>query len=156
MKIAELKNKLAEVDSLLFELPGGEIVPLHFHITEVGMSTRNYIDCGGTVRTEMRATLQLWEANDFEHRLSPAKLSGIITQSESLFPISSLEIEVEYQQQTISTFGLDFANGRFRLLNLQTDCLAKDKCGIPPEKLKVSMADMKPKQVTCTPGGGCC
>lgn len=156
MTIAELKNKLKGIDSLVFELPGGEIVPLHFHITEVGMATRNFIDCGGIVRTEMKATLQLWEANDFEHRLSPSKLTGIIAQSEAIFPISTLEVEVEYQRETINTFGLDFADGRFRLFNLQTDCLAKDKCGIPPEKLKVKLADLTSERPVCTPGGGCC
>jgi hypothetical protein len=156
MTIAELKNKLKDMDALVLELPSGEIVPLHFHITEVGMATRNFIDCGGTMRTEMKATLQVWEANDFEHRLSPAKLSGIISQSESIFPISTLEVEVEYQRETINTFGLDFDNGRFRLLNLQTDCLAKDKCGVPPGKQKVKLSNLTSERSVCTPGGGCC
>ena len=32
-------------------LPEGEFVPTHFHITEVGRVRKDFIDCGGTVRS---------------------------------------------------------------------------------------------------------
>jgi hypothetical protein len=34
---------------------------------------KNFIDCGGKVRNETVVNFQLWNANDFEHRLKPKK-----------------------------------------------------------------------------------
>ena len=52
MKLSTFKKTLSELDTLKFQLPDGHFVPAHFHITEVGNLTRNYIDCGGIVRWE--------------------------------------------------------------------------------------------------------
>ena len=155
MKLSDFKSKLDSVKSLDFELPNGTLIPNHFHITEVGEITKNFIDCGGTVRVEKVVNFQLWEANDFDHRLAPEKLAGIIALSEKVLGIGDLEIEVEYQTETISKYGVDFANGNFILTSLHTNCLAQDKCGIPSEKLKVNLVDLSNSNA-CTPGGGCC
>jgi hypothetical protein len=37
-----------------------------------------------------------------------------------------------------------------------TDCLAKDKCGIPPSKPKVRLSTLGAEEAACTPGSGCC
>ena len=50
MKLSELKNKLSTVSNLTFVQPNGVFVPRHFHITEIGLVTKHFIDCGGTVR----------------------------------------------------------------------------------------------------------
>ena len=138
-----------------FILPNGTKVPNHFHITEVGEISKHFIDCGGTERFEKVVNFQLWEANDFDHRLAPQKLTDIIQLSEKVLGIGDLEIEVEYQTETISKYGLEFENGNFLLVSKHTNCLASDKCGIPAEKLKVNLIDLS-KENTCTPGGGCC
>jgi hypothetical protein len=62
------------------------------------------------------------------------------------------EIEVEYQGLTIGKYGLEFDGKSFALTNTMTDCLAKDQCGIPSEKLKIRIGQNQ----ACTPGGGCC
>lgn len=154
MKLSEIKNKLNKLDKIAFQLPNGEIVPNHFHVTEVGKITKHFIDCGGTVRNEEVVNFQLWNANDYDHRLHPEKLLSIIELSERVLGIEDLDIEVEYQGNTIEKFGLDFDGKNFLLTNKQTDCLAKDKCGIPDEKPKVKLSDLKNK--SCTPGSGCC
>lgn len=59
MQLSVLKQTLDKLDKLKFQLPNGEFVPAHFHITEVGNVTRNYIDCGGTLRHENKINLQL-------------------------------------------------------------------------------------------------
>jgi hypothetical protein len=69
--------------------------------------------------------------------------------------MQDLEVEVEYQGDTIGKFDIDFDGTNFLLLNKTTDCLAKDKCGIPAEKLKVKIADLVLEN-SCKPGGGCC
>src|SRR5688500_13087844 len=101
MKLSEVKNALQTAETVTFQLPDGSFVPEHFHVTEVGMITKHFIDCGGTIRTEKKANFQLWDANDFEHRLKPQKLQNIIALSEKALGLEDLEIEVEFQQETI-------------------------------------------------------
>ena len=155
MKLSEIKNYLSTAKAVNFELQNGAVVPEHFHVTEVGVVTKHFIDCGGTERTEKVANFQLWDANDFEHRLKPTKLLNIISLSEQKLGMEDLEIEVEYQAETIGKYGLEFANNVFILTNTNTACLAMDKCGIPQEKTKINLSNLQPKAV-CTPGGGCC
>jgi hypothetical protein len=161
MKISEVKNVLQQVTELTFTLPNGTKVPSHFHVTEVGVITKHFIDCGGTVRNEQVVNFQLWEANDFDHRLAPKKLADIIDLSERVLRLPDAEVEVEYQADTIGKYGLYFnaLSGNFELTSKTTNCLAQDKCGIPPEKLKRNLADLTVVAAAdncCTPGGGCC
>lgn len=156
MKLSEIKHLLAEAEAVNFKLPDGTFVPENFHVTEVGMVTKNFIDCGGVVRREEVANFQLWDANDFEHRLKPKKLLDIIALSERVLGIGDLEIEVEYQSATIGKYDLNFDGNDFILVAKQTACLAQDACGIPA-KPKVSLQTLGSQDGTaCTPGGGCC
>lgn len=155
MKLSEVKNKLNQLEKIAFQLPNGELVPNHFHVTEVGKITKHFIDCGGTVRNEEVVNFQLWNANDYDHRLHPDKLLKIIQLSEKVLDIEDLNIEIEYQGQTIQKFGLDFDGKNFLLTTKQTDCLAKDNCGIPEDAQKVKLSDLN-NETACIPGGGCC
>lgn len=155
MKLSEVKLKLEKLETIAFQLPNGELVPSHFHVTEVGKITKHFIDCGGTVRTEEVVNFQLWNANDYDHRLHPEKLLSIIHLSEKILNIEDLEIEVEYQGTTIEKYSLDFDGTNFLLTSKQTDCLAKDKCGIPVEKQKIKLVNLS-SDSACKPGGGCC
>lgn len=152
MKLSQVKKHLTTVQGVNFELPDGTLVPEHFHVTEVGVVTKHFIDCGGNVRTEKKANFQLWDANDFEHRLKPQKLTNIISLSERILGMVDLEVEVEYQGDTIGKYDLDFNGENFVLTAKQTACLAQDKCGIPADKLKPAQQAV----TSCTPGGGCC
>jgi len=157
MKLSELKTKLTTLDAVNFILPNGKAVPSHFHVTEVGQINKHFIDCGGTVRNEKTVNFQLWEANDFDHRLAPQKLKDIIALSEKVLGIEDAEIEVEYQSETIGKYALDFNGKDFLLVSKSTNCLASDKCGIPQKKLKMSLADLQnQKPSCCSPGTGCC
>jgi len=159
MKLSEFKKLIKTVDSLQFELPDGTLVPSHYHVTEVGSIHKKFIDCGGTMREENAVNFQLWFSDDYDHSLKPQKLLNIITLSEEKLGIGDGEIEVEYQSDTIGKYGLGFANNRFQLLSKQTDCLAKDNCGVPvtTEKPKMTLAQaIASSESCCTPGGGCC
>jgi Family of unknown function (DUF6428) len=155
MKLSEVKKILSQVNEIGFILPTGEIVPKNFHVTEVGKISKHFIDCGGTVRTEEVANFQLWNADDYDHRLHPEKLLDIIQLSEKVLGLGDLEIEVEYQSETIGRFGLDFDGINFLLTNKHTDCLAPDKCGVSAEKPKIKMSDIQ-SGPSCAPGSGCC
>ncbi len=157
MKLIEIKEHLKNLELIQFELPNGELVPRHFHVTEVGIVTKHYIDCGGTLRKEEVINFQLWNANDYDHRLHPEKLLNIIELSEKTLKIDdSLPIEVEYQGQSIEKYGLEFNGQGFVLTTKYTDCLAKDACGIPAEKSKTKLSELGGEVETCTPGSGCC
>lgn len=157
MKLSQFKNQLANLEQLDFVLQNGQKVPSHFHITEVGMTTKQFTDCGNTFRISKTATFQLWTSVDFYHRLEPKKVLAIISSTENMFAGEDLDIEIEYQQETIGKFGLDFTDNQFVLTNTKTDCLAKDNCGIPVDKIKVKLNELQEKVVSCcTPESGCC
>ena len=157
MKLSDFKKELSVLDTLTFVQPNGKIVPLHFHITEAGLTTKHFIDCGGTVREEKVVNFQLWEANDFDHRLSAKKLAGIIELSEKTLNLGDFDVEVEYQTETIGRYGLTFDGKNFILVAKKTDCLAKENCGVPVEKQKVILSDLqKVESSICTPNSGCC
>ncbi|MBF4487096.1 DUF6428 family protein [Flavobacterium sp. CSZ] len=157
MKLSEIKKILTAVEAVNFQLPDGKFVPEYFHVTEVGLITKNFIDCGGVVRKETVVNFQLWDANDYQHRLKPQKLIHIIELSEKVLGIEDFEIEVEYQNTTIGKYDLDFNGKDFLLLNKTTACLAQDQCGIPPEKPKLKLTQLGTDEGnSCTPGGSCC
>lgn len=154
MKLNEFKVALATKSKLTFQLPNGETVPSHFHVTEVGKIQKTFIDCGGTKRVEERINFQLWTADDVDHSLHPDKLMKIVELAEKELDLSNEEIEVEYQSSTIGKYGLEDGGEFFQLVATLTDCLAKDKCGIPEEKIRVNIADLNAN--SCAPGSGCC
>ncbi|MFK8054905.1 MAG: DUF6428 family protein [Saprospiraceae bacterium] len=154
MKLSELKTYLSNGGNTNFNLPNGERVPAHFHVTEVGESTRNFMDCGGTLRITKAATLQLWTSVDVDHRLEGSKLTNIIELSQEKLGMGDLEVEVEYQgEETISRYGLALGEDGLALTGIKTACLAEDACGIPEAKQLLTVVS---NGGGCTPGGGCC
>lgn len=154
MTLSEIKEILPTLENVEFQLEDGTFVPENFHVTEVGQITKNFIDCGGTIRNEKVVNFQLWNADDYEHRLKPNKLLHIIELSEKQLGIENGEIEVEYQSGTIGKYDLDFNGKTFVLKNKLTACLAMDACGIPDQKPKVKLSEIQSS--CCTPNSGCC
>jgi hypothetical protein len=157
MKLSDFKKYLGNIQSLRFLQQNGELVPLHFHITEVGLITKHFLDCGGDVHTEKLANVQIWVADDLDHRLEPKGLLKIIDLSNKVLGNEDLEVEVEYQTQTIGKYSIEMQGNNFVLIAKQTDCLAKIKCNIPQAKQKLQLGELvTANEGCCTPGGGCC
>lgn len=156
MKLSDVKQILPTLENVEFQLEDGTFVPEHFHVTEVGMVTKNFIDCGGTIRSEKVVNFQLWNADDFEHRLKPAKLLAIIKLSEEKLGIGDFEIEIEYQSSTIGKYDLHFNQKTFVLKSKTTACLAQEACGIPSEKQKLNLSGLGTNDTGCAPNSGCC
>ncbi|TVR34783.1 MAG: hypothetical protein EA390_02515 [Balneolaceae bacterium] len=157
MKLSEFKTYLSGVSKLNFLLPDGQPVPSHFHITEAGLVTKHFIDCGKTIHLKKTAMFQLWTAQDVWHRLKPETLIEIINKSDKVFRGEDPDVEIEYQMETIGKFGLTFKNGDFILTTTHTDCLAKEKCEIIPEMANHSdVADSEVGFTVCEPSSGCC
>ena len=153
MKLSEIKQILPALSNVAFTLPDGSFVPSHFHVTEIGLVTKNFIDCGGKLRNETTVNFQLWNANDLEHNLKPTKLLKIIELSEQVLALTDDEIEVEYQTQTIGKYSLGFDGTNFNLIPKNTACLAMESCGTTSEPSLVVSSDI---ETCCAPGGGCC
>lgn len=157
MTLTEIKEILPTLSNVAFQLEDGTFVPEHFHVTEVGQITKHFIDCGGVIRKEKVVNFQLWNADDYEHRLKPGKLLHIINLSEEKLGMVDGEIEVEYQSTTIGKYDLAFNGSNFVLKNKTTACLAEDACGIPGAKTKVTLSQLPISNgSSCTPGSGCC
>lgn len=151
MKLSDVKKNLQGLQAVNFKLPDGTSVPEHFHVTEVGLVTKHFIDCGGVERKETVVNFQLWEAGDYDHRLAPQKFLKILDVSKKILgEAEDFNIEVEYQQSTIGKFDLEFDGKNFILKSKQTACLAQDACGIPPEKMPIKAIS------SCSPKSGCC
>lgn len=154
MKLKEFKERLMigmvnPTQPLLFKLEDGTIVPPYFHITEMGLKMKHFVDCGGTVRTEQWINFQIWTADDFDHRLTQQKLVELIIKNEGLFKQPELEVEIEYQTNTIGSYSLKIdptSATTYILTSKKTNCLAPDKCGVT-----------KPNQPTTSQcGPSCC
>jgi len=137
MTIAELKTALASAGESLvtLELHDGGGVPAHYHVTEVGFAVKEFIDCGGTVRKEGRCVLQIWVADDVDHRVTAEKFAKILEHGAPGLPTDALEVEIEYEYPVMARFPLVEAQVTAEGLRLKsglkhTDCLAKDVCGI--------------------------
>ncbi|MGC4004601.1 MAG: DUF6428 family protein [Pirellulales bacterium] len=146
MNIAELRALLDAhpTAGIRFQLPSGEMIPLHFHVTEVGRVDKRFIDCGGTRRAASSCLLQLWTADDTDHRLSAGKLARIMGLAEPILESPDLPVEAEYGPDVAAQYMvLDaiaaFGTLTFTLQGKHTDCLARENCG-----------------VDCAPQGGCC
>jgi hypothetical protein len=121
--------------SLQLMLPDRSFVPAHFHVTEVGRVQKDFVDCGGTVRSSADCVLQVWVANDVSHRLDSAKLSQIIDKGAKLFETTAIPLEIEYDNGLISQYPVQAVEASSAGITLHlgtkhTACLAPDRCGV--------------------------
>ena len=128
---------IAKDSGVRFQLPSGEMIPDHFHVTEVGRVDKNFIDCGGTRRHASSCLLQTWTANDTDHRLDAGKLARILKLAGPILGPFDLPVEVEYgadvaAQYSVSDVRVAPDTVTFVLVGKQTDCLAKEQCGCQP------------------------
>ncbi len=154
MDFQTLRRTLDEskVEGLTFAIGRDRTLEPHFHVTEVGRVVKDFVDCGGVRRSVQTCVLQTLVAGDIDHRLTPNKLSKILSLSNNLDIDERSRVEVEVQGQTIETYTLDGADARGNSLVLHltakhTACLDMQKCGIPA----MPVLD----QTACGPTGCC-
>ncbi|MCB1228752.1 MAG: hypothetical protein KDN19_00705 [Verrucomicrobiae bacterium] len=151
---------------LAMQLPEGDFVPAHFHVTEIGRVQKDFIDCGGTVRSATHCQFQLLVASDVDHRLKAGKLAKILEMSQPLLNGEELPLVVEHEDGRTIAFpviAIESSPERieFQLALPHPACLAADKCGLAFEESGVGDLVFRPAPATaasscCTPGGGCC
>ena len=137
MKVAALRAILSAHPGtkMHWMLPDKSFVPDHYHITEVGRLQKDFIDCGGTIRSLSSCLLQIWVADDKHHRLQTTTLAKIMEVAGTVLKSDDLPVEVEYEEGTISQYpvsGVEVtpAGLLFYLGTKHTACLAPEKCGV--------------------------
>lgn len=159
--LVDLKLQLALAPFPTLTLPNAAQVAQHFHLTEIGLEQKDFIDCGGTKRTTYKAVLQLLVANDIDHRLSSEKLLFILEKGcKTLTGLAEAEVEIELTgSQTIERYGVAkiLPGLQLQLSGLATACLAPDTCNIDPKEAAASLpATSHSTTPDCTPNSGCC
>ena len=162
MKTNEFLSLLQEhtTKSLLFEYKKGSIVGANYHITEVKNVTIDAVDCGAKTDFWKETIIQLWESpTELDKRdfMSADKALAILNRVDSIKPMErDVEVKFEYSntnfhtaQLFVNTFEVNSDQLIIKLGVEQTDCKAKDECGVP-----VAIGQIE--ESTCTPGGGCC
>jgi hypothetical protein len=162
MKLHELKTILAQNSAALvrFQLPNGDFVPAHAHVTEVARIDKRFIDCGGTLRTDTLCRLQTWFADDVDHRLTADKLAKIFTLAENVLLTEDLDVDVEHELGYITQFPLgsvEVVNGEvvLHLTKRHTVCLAMEKC-LPPAAPLSEFNPLKFNFTKTPPESKCC
>eukprot|EP01036_Dinobryon_divergens_P051657 gene51657-69127_t len=89
--VNELPLAQPTVSQHLKELKAAGLIKGSIEGNKVGLITKRFIDCGNTVRNETVVSMQLWDANDYDHRLAPEKLLKIIASSERILGIEDHE-----------------------------------------------------------------
>jgi len=156
--------------NLRITLPNGEAVAPHFHITEVGHATKNFMDCGGTRRKTESCLLQTWVYSDVDHRLDTGKLANILRIAGDVLPSLDLPVEIEHEAGVVSQYPVVSGSSDGQSLTLTTGmkhtaCLAMDLCCAPAAAAAPASPDAatattdKPRikaGASCSPASGCC
>lgn len=144
MRVTELVKVLkAHSDcAIRFQLPTGERVPAHAHVTEVARVDKKFIDCGGTFREESLCRLQTWIADDYHHRLSAEKLAAIVEKATPILGEDDLEVDIEHDlgfvtQLPLLTVTHEGAEVVLVLAGKNTACLAPELCCPAPNGAQV-------------------
>ncbi len=153
--------------ALCIVLPNGETIAAHFHITEVGHVSKNFMDCGGTRRKTESCLLQTWVHSDVEHRLKTSKLANILRIAGDVLPALDLPVEIEHEASVVSQYPVVSGSSDGQTLTLTTSlkhtaCLAMDLCCAPtaaPGATTATASADKPRVkagACCSPASGCC
>lgn len=164
MQLSPLINALRKhpTASLALVLPGEQAVPAHFHVTEVGRVRKDFIDCGGTVRSTDACMLQVWVAADVDHRLQAGKLEKIIGLAKDILKGEDLPVEVEYDVGVITQFSVSAIEASdevitFKLAGKHTACLAPDQCGVDDGSVNTGCCSPDATvSLGVSPNKGCC
>ena len=134
MKYEALKSALDRYPATFprFVLPGGDYIPAHAHVTEVGHVVRNFIDCGGLTGKEEKVVLQTHVGSDTDHRLGSDRFAKILRLGNRVIPSADLDVDVEYDCCVVAQYPIAEAQPRGQYLDLilqrgRTQCRARER-----------------------------
>lgn len=135
MTLPEFAGLLADhpTHGITLKLPDGTTAPAHFHVTEIGAISKAFLDCGGKSHTEQTCVLQVWVADDYDHRIQAGKLANILGKAKSLFDSDEPPVEFEHEAPVLTRMPIESCETddhtlTFHLSYKKADCLAKELC----------------------------
>ena len=146
--------------TLLFEYKPNSFVRANYHITEIKNITVDSVDCGAKTDFWKETIIQLWEDPteiDTESTMTAFKALGILNKVDTIKPMErEVEVKFEYSNPNFhmaQLFVNDVELSQDRIIMKlgveQTDCKAKDTCG-------VSVEVNAQENNSCNPESGCC
>ena len=164
MNLNEFKTLLEANRDKAFrlQLPDESAVPISFHITEVALMNKTFIDCGGTLRENRTCQLQAWVGPDDDHRIAAGKMADILRLAAKFLPDEDLPLQIEYEDATISQYPvagalLDDEAVTLQLTIRHTACLAPELCMVSAASSSPSIALTMTASNACGCGpSGCC
>ena len=163
MKTQEFLTVLKENEgkALLFEYEENKFVDTNYHITEVKNTIINSVDCGGKTDEWNETVIQLWESPTEKGKigyLKSDKALSILERVHSMHPLDgNALVKFEYSNDNFHKAHLEVQQIEVttskvivQLFVSQTDCKAKDTCGVP----ETALVDVQ--ENSCAPGSGCC
>ena len=134
MKLSNLRAVLEKHAKTFprFRLPGGDDIPAHAHVTEVGHVMKNFIDCGGVTGKTETVLLQTHVGQDVDHRLRSDRFAKILALGQRILPHDQLEVEVEYDCCVVAQYPVEAVNLAGEHLDIilgsrRTQCLAQER-----------------------------
>ncbi|TMM58470.1 hypothetical protein FEE95_03295 [Maribacter algarum] len=162
MKTNELLSLLKDNPGkiLLFEYKPNSFIRSNYHITEIKNITVDSVDCGAKTDFWKETIIQLWEDPneiDTEGTMTAFKALGILNKVDSIKPMErEVEVKFEYSNPNFhmaQLFVNDVELSEDRIIMKlgveQTDCKAKETCGVTVEA-------SAQESNSCAPGSGCC
>ena len=163
MTLNEFKTLLEANRDKGFRLtvPNQSAVPISFHITDVAFVQKTFIDCGGTMRENKTCQLQAWVGPDEDHRIASGKMADVLGRAADFLPSDDLELEIEYEEATISQYPVAAADVSDDFVTLQlttkhTECLAPELCIAPAPQSGAAVLTMAPSNACGCGPSGCC
>ena len=140
MTVAALRAALAAAPQspLTVLWPDGDPIEAHFHVTEVGRVQKDFVDCGGTVRSAVTCLLQTWVGDDVDHRITAGKLLKAFDHAVPVLGAEDMPVELEHEACNVIQFKVVAVVAEVDRLVVQlggkhTDCLARELC-VPSEQ----------------------
>ena len=134
MKLNDLRSALEQHPGTFprFVLPGGDHIPAHAHVTEVGHVVKNFIDCGGVTGKSETVLLQTHVGQDVDHRLKSDRFAKILQLGQRVLPHDQIEVEVEYDCCVVAQYPVTEVKPAGKYLDVilgkrHTQCLAKER-----------------------------
>jgi len=150
MKLYEICAKLdmSKDAKLLFKLPSGDLIPEHFHVTEIQSITKNVFYCNQTTSVEESTNFQLWVYTDEDHRITAKKLLNIISKSNFM---TDKDVYIEHDEITLGRYAIDNIESKegyliFKLEKVRATCADPAYC----------LREKKANEASCCAGKGCC
>jgi len=162
MKTGEFLNTLKEngQKELLFEYKEGKFIGANYHITEVKNTVIKSVDCGSRSDAWNETIVQLWESPKEIGKRDYMKVDKAYSILEKVDKIYEMDKEAEvlfeysndnFHKANLEVHDVELTSEKiiFKLFVSQTDCKAKDECG-------VDMKEVVVKETACCEDTGCC